>query len=129
LLYAASGYYFFKNRAKNQVLTMPTTTPPATPPAPPAQPATQPKNPLHGQTLEAIVTTLAAHYGWAGLGERIPVRCFMQDPSVASALKFLRKTHPSTLIGLDHSTQFAPPFAAVRSSVTGTICRKPHSRK
>jgi uncharacterized protein (DUF2132 family) len=35
---------------------------------------------------------LSAHYGWAGLGERIPVRCFTHDPSVASSLKFLRKT-------------------------------------
>jgi uncharacterized protein (DUF2132 family) len=62
-----------------------------TPPSP-SIPAAQPKNPLHGLTLEAIVTALAAHYGWEGLGERIPVRCFMQDPSVASSLKFLRKT-------------------------------------
>ena len=52
----------------------------------------QPRNPLHGLTLEAIVTALAAHYGWAELGERIPVRCFTHDPSVASSLKFLRKT-------------------------------------
>ncbi len=47
---------------------------------------------MHGVTLESIVTALAEHYGWVGLGERIPVRCFMQDPSVASSLKFLRKT-------------------------------------
>ncbi|MES2976124.1 MAG: VF530 family protein [Pseudomonadota bacterium] len=53
---------------------------------------TQPRNPLHGMTLEAIVTALQAHYGWAGLAERIPVRCFASDPSVASSLKFLRKT-------------------------------------
>jgi len=52
----------------------------------------QPRNPLHGLTLEAVVTALAAHYGWAELGERIPVRCFTHDPSVASSLKFLRKT-------------------------------------
>ena len=52
----------------------------------------QPRNPLHGKTLEAIVTELAAHYGWAELGQRIPVRCFTHDPSVASSLKFLRKT-------------------------------------
>ena len=38
------------------------------------------------------MTELAAHYGWAGLAERIPVRCFTRDPSVASSLKFLRKT-------------------------------------
>jgi uncharacterized protein (DUF2132 family) len=52
----------------------------------------QPRNPLHGVTLEAIVTALEAHYGWSELGVRIPVRCFTHDPSVASSLKFLRKT-------------------------------------
>jgi uncharacterized protein (DUF2132 family) len=52
----------------------------------------QPRNPLHGITLEAMVTALVAHYGWPGLGERIPVRCFTLDPSVNSSLKFLRKT-------------------------------------
>ncbi|WP_298923379.1 VF530 family protein [uncultured Ramlibacter sp.] len=61
-------------------------------PTPPPAPPTQPKNPLHGLTLEAIVTALVAQYGWAGLGERIPVRCFTSDPSIASSLKFLRKT-------------------------------------
>ena len=69
---------------------------PSAPPAPsaPSAPATpaQPRNPLHGVTLEAMVTALAEHYGWQGLGERIPVRCFQSDPSVASSLKFLRKT-------------------------------------
>ncbi|MSQ76220.1 MAG: DUF2132 domain-containing protein [Rhodoferax sp.] len=58
----------------------------------PAPAARQPRNPLHGLTLEAIVTALAAHYGWAGLAERMPVRCFSHEPSVASSLKFLRKT-------------------------------------
>jgi uncharacterized protein (DUF2132 family) len=57
-----------------------------------AAPPTQPRNPLHGVTLEAIVTALADRYGWARLGERIPVRCFNVDPSVASSLRFLRKT-------------------------------------
>jgi len=57
--------------------------------APPAQP----RNPLHGVTLEVMVTQLAEFYGWAGLGERIPVRCFTFEPSVSSSLKFLRKTH------------------------------------
>ena len=65
--------------------------PSVVPPAPPKQP-TQPLNPLHGVTLEAIVTALADRYGWAKLGERIPVRCFNVDPSVASSLRFLRKT-------------------------------------
>jgi uncharacterized protein (DUF2132 family) len=53
---------------------------------------TQPRNPLHGLTLEAIVTALADHYGWEELGQRIPVRCFNVDPSVGSSLRFLRKT-------------------------------------
>jgi uncharacterized protein (DUF2132 family) len=66
----------------------------AAPPAPSAPPpsAAQPRNPLHGLTLEAIVRALEAEYGWAGLNERIPLRCFGQDPSVGSTLKFLRKT-------------------------------------
>lgn len=59
---------------------------------PPPAPPTQPRNPLHGLTLEAIVTALVAHYGWEELGRRIPVRCFTSDPSVSSSLKFLRKT-------------------------------------
>jgi uncharacterized protein (DUF2132 family) len=52
----------------------------------------QPKNPMHGMTLEKIVTELADFYGWEGLGERINIRCFTHDPSVGSSLKFLRKT-------------------------------------
>ena len=59
---------------------------------PPPAPAKQANNPLHGKTLEAIVTELADHYGWDGLGERIPVRCFNIDPSITSSLRFLRKT-------------------------------------
>jgi len=58
----------------------------------PASSPAQPRNPLHGLTLEAIVTALAEYYGWDGLGERIPVRCFISEPSVPSSLKFLRKT-------------------------------------
>jgi uncharacterized protein (DUF2132 family) len=53
---------------------------------------TQPRNPLHGKTLEALVTELADFYGWESLGERINIRCFTHDPSVGSSLKFLRKT-------------------------------------
>lgn len=52
----------------------------------------QPHNPLHGVTLERIVTELADYYGWPGLGDRIPLRCFNVDPSVSSSLRFLRKT-------------------------------------
>lgn len=58
--------------------------------APP--PAEQPRNPLHGLTLEAIVTALHQAYGWDGLDQRIPLRCFAFEPSVKSSLKFLRKT-------------------------------------
>lgn len=61
-------------------------------PLPPDQTPAQPRNPLHGLTLEAIVTALVAHYGWDGLAACIPVRCFTFDPSVKSSLKFLRKT-------------------------------------
>ena len=60
-------------------------------PAPDAR-AAQPRNPLHGLTLETIVTQLADFYGWDDLGQRIPIRCFTHEPSVGSSLKFLRKT-------------------------------------
>ena len=52
----------------------------------------QPRNPLHGITLERMLNELVDHFGWAGLGDRIPVRCFNLDPSISSSLKFLRKT-------------------------------------
>ena len=52
----------------------------------------QPNNPLHGKTLEAVLTALVAHYGWKELGERIRINCFISDPSIKSSLKFLRKT-------------------------------------
>lgn len=56
------------------------------------QPASQKNNPLHGLTLEAIVTALVAHYGWEALGQQINIRCFTDNPSIKSSLKFLRKT-------------------------------------
>lgn len=52
----------------------------------------QKNNPLHGLTLETIVTRLVEHYGWQELGQLISIRCFQSDPSVKSSLKFLRKT-------------------------------------
>ncbi len=58
----------------------------------PSNVSAQPRNPLHGLTLEHIVTALEAYYSWDGLALRIPLRCFSSDPSVASSLKFLRKT-------------------------------------
>ncbi|QTN31001.1 DUF2132 domain-containing protein [Akkermansiaceae bacterium] len=51
-----------------------------------------PNDPLHGYTLEIIVTRLAEEYGWDDLADRIRIRCFANDPSVKSTLKFLRKT-------------------------------------
>lgn len=52
----------------------------------------QPNNPLHGKTLETIVTFLEERYGWEELGNRIPVNCFISNPSIKSSLTFLRKT-------------------------------------
>jgi uncharacterized protein (DUF2132 family) len=54
--------------------------------------STQPNNPLHGKTLENILTELVAHYGWPELGYRIRINCFLVDPTISSSLKFLRKT-------------------------------------
>ena len=50
------------------------------------------KDPLHGLTLEAILTQLVEHYGWQTLAEKIDIRCFKNDPSIKSSLTFLRKT-------------------------------------
>ena len=52
----------------------------------------QPKNPLHGITLETIVTGLVEHFGWPELGQQVRIKCFTDNPSVASSLKFLRRT-------------------------------------
>lgn len=51
----------------------------------------QPKNPMHGVTLEEIVNSLVEKYGWEKLSKRLDFRCFKNDPSVKSTLKFLRK--------------------------------------
>ncbi len=52
----------------------------------------QPKNPLHGVTLEMILSDLVEHYGWEQLGQTINIKCFTHEPSIKSSLKFLRKT-------------------------------------
>ncbi len=62
------------------------------PPASPAAPPFRSRDPLHGVTLETILRRLVDFHGWGGLADRIPVRCFMFDPTVTSSLKFLRKT-------------------------------------
>jgi len=53
---------------------------------------TQKNNPLHGITLEQILTSLVNNYGWSELGKRIKIRSFTHDPSIKSSLKFLRRT-------------------------------------
>jgi len=52
----------------------------------------QTNNPLHGVTLEMLLTRLVDQYGWDELGRRIPIKCFINDPSIKSSLKFLRRT-------------------------------------
>jgi uncharacterized protein (DUF2132 family) len=49
-------------------------------------------DPLHGLTLEAILTQLVERHGWEKMGQAIDIRCFTEDPSISSSLKFLRKT-------------------------------------
>ncbi len=51
-----------------------------------------PNDPLHGITLEMILNRLVDYYGWKGLGNRIDIRCFTNDPSIKSSLQFLRRT-------------------------------------
>jgi uncharacterized protein (DUF2132 family) len=51
-----------------------------------------PPDPLHGVTLAMILERLVAHYGFPELGAQIDIRCFNVDPSIASSLKFLRRT-------------------------------------
>jgi uncharacterized protein (DUF2132 family) len=58
----------------------------------PRRPDVKANDPLHGVTLERLLTELSAHFGWEELGRRVPIRCFQFDPSVKSSLAFLRKT-------------------------------------
>lgn len=58
----------------------------------PPEPRAHPRDPLHGVTLEMIVRTMVERHGWDAMGQRIPVRCFLHDPSIKSSLTFLRKT-------------------------------------
>ncbi|MDG1314325.1 MAG: VF530 family protein [Flavobacteriaceae bacterium] len=52
----------------------------------------QPNNPFHGVKLEQILVALVAHFGWEFMGQKIKIRCFNEDPTIKSSLKFLRKT-------------------------------------
>jgi len=68
----------------------------AHPPRPPGEdadvmPARQPNNPLHGVTLEMMLRQMVERFGWEGLARDVPIRCFLVDPSLTSALKYLRK--------------------------------------
>lgn len=55
-------------------------------------PQDQINNPLHGITLEKLVTGLVDYYGWEALSREIDINCFKSNPSIKSSLKFLRKT-------------------------------------
>jgi len=61
-------------------------------PLPGAGERSHPRDPLHGVTLEALLTCMLARHGWPGLAARIPIRCFQFEPSMKSSLKFLRRT-------------------------------------
>lgn len=76
----------------------------------------QPNNPLHGITLEQVVTQLVDHYGWEALGERVDIRSFNHDPSIKSSLKFLRKTQwaRDKVEALYIRTHFDRPATAVK---------------
>ena len=52
----------------------------------------QPTDPLHGVTLEMILTQLVEHYGWEEMGRTVRIKCFTNDPSIKSSLQFLRRT-------------------------------------
>ncbi len=52
----------------------------------------QANNPLHGVTLEKILTELQAHYGWQKMADFIPINCFSSNPTIKSSLIFLRRT-------------------------------------
>lgn len=54
--------------------------------------STQKNNPLHGLTLEVILTDLVQFVGWEKMAEKIPIKCFSSNPSIKSSLNFLRKT-------------------------------------
>lgn len=84
-------------------------------------------DPMHGVTLQAMLEHLVARYGWDGLGARIAIRCFTHDPSVASSLKFLRRTpwaraKVTSLYGHSaaHPRKDGPPALGERSGSDGT---------
>ncbi|MDA9555218.1 VF530 family protein [Pelobium sp.] len=58
----------------------------------PQEKENQANNPLHGVTLENILTDLVAYVGWEAMAAKVPIKCFSKDPSIKSSLNFLRKT-------------------------------------
>lgn len=54
--------------------------------------SSQPRNPLHGITLERMLTELVGTLGWEAMGRAVPIRCFTHEPGIASSLRFLRRT-------------------------------------
>jgi uncharacterized protein (DUF2132 family) len=52
----------------------------------------QHNDPLHGVTLEMMLTQLVEHVGWEKMGQTVDIRCFNNDPSIKSSLQFLRRT-------------------------------------
>jgi uncharacterized protein (DUF2132 family) len=67
-------------------------TPAPAAPEPEPPPRARSRDPLHGVTLEALVTALVARHGWEALGRLVPIRCFQYDPTIRSSLTFLRRT-------------------------------------
>jgi uncharacterized protein (DUF2132 family) len=61
-------------------------------PSPSSDRRDHPRDPLHGVTLEMILKVLVDRYGWKEMGRRIPIRCFLFNPTIKSSLTFLRKT-------------------------------------
>lgn len=53
---------------------------------------TQPNNPLHGITLEMILTRLHEHHGWDEMARNVRINCFANNPTIKSSLNFLRRT-------------------------------------
>lgn len=77
----------------------------------------QPNNPLHGKTLEVILQDLVESYGWEEMGRRVTIRCFTENPSISSSLKFLRKTpwarKKVEALYLERARALTPPSVAI----------------
>ena len=81
----------------------------------------QPRNPLHGITLSQLLEELVAAYGWEELGRQVRLQCFLNEPSVPSSLKFLRRT-PLGAGAAGGVLPLAPP--RVSASGAGVLTRQ-----